>query len=312
MKTSTTVRLRNLPPWSSSSATKSIAQTTPQRRGCTSNGRHGYIYCKAGVGAIATHFDTNPSYRPKALQLLQSGQPADVALENLLRTHDGFEGQGIASRQVGIVDGAGHAATFTGEEAEAAAFAGSERAPGFSIQGKGLTGPEVLQAMREVFMSALGPLANRLMAALEAGQAAGGQSTGRLSAAILVRTSEGGFQDVDLRVDAAADPILNLRLLLSMHDANEALGAADYAERHGDSSTARLRLADSVRLAADWDRVWRRVARLDMALDEHANALAALASFASLNPMWAHLEIDDPIYAPYGAIASQMTGERDL
>jgi uncharacterized Ntn-hydrolase superfamily protein len=255
------------------------------------------IAAKAGVGAVASQFETNPSYGAKGLALLEAGRDAGTAIGELLRTDDGFEGQDISFRQVGIAGTAGTGAAYTGKVAADSPWAGTLTGPGYSIQGSGLAGRIVLDAMRARFLETRGALADRLMAALEAAQAAGGQTTGRLSAALLVRTSEGGFQDIDLRVDAADQPIPALRRLLGMHQANDAMVRAERAARSGHIDAARASLADAVRLGAGWDRIWRRAARLDMSIGDRSAALQALAAFASINPLWARSEMDDPLYA---------------
>ncbi|WCM25905.1 DUF1028 domain-containing protein [Sphingomonas sp. QA11] len=255
------------------------------------------IYAKAGVGAVASQFETNPSYGLKGLALLEAGRGAEAALSELLRTDDGFEGQDISFRQVGIVGIVGKGAAYTGEVAAGSPWAGMLTGPGYSIQGNGLAGHMVLEAMRERFLKTRGTLADRLMAALEAGQAAGGQTTGRLSAALLVRTSEGGFQDIDLRVDAADQPIPALHRLLGMHEANDEMVRAERALHSGHIDAAKASLADAVRLGAGWDRIWRRAARLEMSMGDKGAALQALAAFASINPVWARSELDDPVYA---------------
>jgi len=254
------------------------------------------IYAKAGVGAVASQFETNPSYGPKGLALLGAGKNAEATLGELLRTDDGFEGQDASFRQVGVVGVHGNGAAYTGQEAAQSPWAGTLSGPGYAIQGNGLAGAAVLEAMRARFLSAAGPLADRLMASLEAGQAAGGQTTGKLSAALVVRTAEGGFQDIDLRVDASAQPIPDLRVLLGMHEANDALVRAERAARAGHTDAARARIADALRLGAGWDRIWRRAARLQITLGAKGEAFQALAAFAHLNPGWARSEAEDPIY----------------
>ncbi|AHE51941.1 DUF1028 domain-containing protein [Sphingomonas sanxanigenens] len=255
------------------------------------------IYARAKVGAVASQFETNPSHGPKGLSLLAGGASAEAALDELLRTDDGFEGQDKTYRQIGIIGASGDGGAFTGAQAAASPWAGALTGPGYSIQGNGLAGAPVLAAMRDAYLGARGTLGERLMAALEAGDAAGGQSTGRLSAALLVRTPEGGFQDIDLRVDADDRPVAALRRLLGMHQANDAIARAERAARNRQPGAARRHLAEAVRLGAGWDRVWRRAARLAMMLGENGTALQALAALANANPTWAGIEIDDPIYA---------------
>jgi uncharacterized Ntn-hydrolase superfamily protein len=256
------------------------------------------IYAQARVGAVATQFETNPSYGPNGLALLQGGATARATVDQLVRTDDGFEGQDASWRQVGVVGRAGDGASYTGKEALAAPWAGSVAGPGFAIQGNGLAGEAVVAAMRTAFVAAKGALADRLLAAVEAGQAAGGQTSGRLSAALLVRTPDGGFQDIDLRVDAADQPLPELRRLLSWHEANDAIVRAERAQRRGKPAEAQAALAEAVRLGFGWDRIWRRAARLQMALGARDAAVQALAAFMQLNPGWARRELDDPLFAP--------------
>lgn len=270
------------------------------------------IYAKAGVGAVASQFETNPSHGPRGLTLLEGGRDADAALREVLRTDDGFEGQDISYRQVGIVGTAGSGAAYTGKAAANSSWAGALTGSGYAIQGNGLAGSFVLDAMRERFLATRGTLANRLLAALEAGQAAGGQTTGRLSAALLVRTSGGGFQDVDLRVDAADRPIPELRRLLGMYEANAAMARAERAVRNGRMSLARANLADAIRLGAGWDRIWRRAARLEISMGDKNAALQALAALASINAVWARSETEDPLYAHLWEDADVAKWRQDL
>ncbi len=256
------------------------------------------IYAQAGVGALATQFETNPHYGPKGLALMASGAKPQAVLDRLLAEDGDFEGDTIAARQVGLVDLAGDSASYTGKEASDSPWAGALTGKGYSIQGNGLAGPRVVGAMRDAFLTGKGSFADRLLAALEAGQAAGGQSTGKLSAALLVRTREGDWQDIDLRVDASLAPLSDLRKLLGMHEANDVLARAGRALRGGQPEQARAAIAEAQRLAPGWDRVWRRSARLDMQLGDRAAAEAALAEMEKVNPVWAATEKADPLYRP--------------
>jgi uncharacterized Ntn-hydrolase superfamily protein len=176
----------------------------------------------AGVGAIATQADANVAYKGLALSHLDDGATAAVALQRLLEEDDGR-----AHRQVGIVDVDGGAASHTG--AECLDWAGSVIGDGYAIQGNILTGAEVVEAMERAWQESDpdAPLARRLLAALAAGDAAGGDSRGRQSAAVLVvreGAGYGGLDDVavDLRVDDAQScggaPIPELLRLLDLND----------------------------------------------------------------------------------------------
>ncbi len=172
----------------------------------------------AGVGAIATQAEANVAYKGLALAHLDEGATASVALQRLIEEDDARE-----HRQVGIVDVDGNAATHTGHECFD--WAGGVSEQGVAIQGNILTGPEVVEAMKAAWdASAAEPdLARRLLAALVAGDEAGGDRRGRQSAALLVvreGAGYGGNDDVavDLRVDDHATPIPELVRLLDLND----------------------------------------------------------------------------------------------
>jgi uncharacterized Ntn-hydrolase superfamily protein len=253
-------------------------------------------YADAKVGALATQFETNPNYGPRGLSLLAGGRGPEEVLAALLAGDGDFEGQAIAFRQVAIVDASGRSTTYTGAEVNMAVWAGGRRGRGYAIIGNGLAHEAVVQAMERAFLSTTGALPERLLAALEAGQAAGGQSIGAMSAAVLVRTPEGPFQDVDLRVDASPDPIGDLRRLLDLRRAHEAMLRAERVVRAGRVGEARAAIDDALRLGRSWDRIRRRAARLYASLGDPAGALDQLAAFAELNPRWARSEVLDPLY----------------
>ena len=139
-------------------------------------------YAQAGVGALASQFEKtrNPRYGPRGLALMSEGKSPDETLKQLLREDGNFDGEGIESRQVGVVALDGRSTFYTGQDAGSSAWAGGRSGKGYSIQGNGLAGPQVVEAMEQAFLKTPGgPLADRPMAALVAGDAAGGQRTGR-------------------------------------------------------------------------------------------------------------------------------------
>jgi uncharacterized Ntn-hydrolase superfamily protein len=255
-------------------------------------------YAQAHVGALTSQFETNPSYGPKGMALLSAGVTPEAAIRRLLEGDGNFDGTSTAERQVGLVDAQGHAANYTGAVALTATWAGALKGDGYSVQGNGLAGAVVLSAMEQTFLSAKGALAERLMASLEAGQAAGGQSIGKMSAALLVRTTDGGWQDIDLRVDGAAEPIEDLRRLLDQHDAWQLIIRAEHEAHDGNNDAARASMAEALRLSHRWDRVWRRAARLAISMGDKQLALDDLGVFVSINPTWARSELKDDIYRP--------------
>ena len=175
-------------------------------------------WAKAGVGAVATQAAGVAAYGPRALAELERGSSPEGALEQVLAEDDARE-----TRQLGIVTAEGLAASFTGRECNA--WAGDVQGPGFAAQGNILAGEPVVSEMARAYEETPGRLAWRLMAALEAAEAAGGDRRGRQSAAIVVERSgaaaegpEGLGRVVDLRVDDHPEPVEELRRLLRIHD----------------------------------------------------------------------------------------------
>jgi uncharacterized Ntn-hydrolase superfamily protein len=169
------------------------------------------------VGAIATQSYANPRYGPDGLALLRDGLSAEAVVERLTAADDDR-----ALRQLGIVDGEGRAATFTG--AECHAWAGGRTGDGYAAQGNILVSGGTVDAVATTFERSAGtPLAFRLLDCLDAAEAAGGDSRGRQSAALLVVERDGGYAGlsdtlVDLRVDDHEDPLGELRRLYRLHD----------------------------------------------------------------------------------------------
>lgn len=171
---------------------------------------------RAGVGALASQAFVNLRYLPEGLALLADGASAQDVVDRLT----GADEQ-RAQRQLGVVDAAGVAAAFTG--ADCISWAGSRSGDGWTAQGNCLAGEQVVVAMGEAFLAADGPLAQRLLAALAAGDAAGGDARGRQSAGLLVVTAGGGYGGgndvlVDLRVDDHAAPVGELARLLDVRE----------------------------------------------------------------------------------------------
>jgi uncharacterized Ntn-hydrolase superfamily protein len=172
-------------------------------------------WARAGTGAVATQSYANTRFGPEGLDRMAEGLSAEETLAHLLAADPERE-----KRQVGLVDRAGRAAAFTG--AECLPWAGHRIGEGFCCQGNLLVDARTLEAMAETFVKATGELADRLVAALLAGDRAGGDRRGRQSAAILVVREGGGyggFNDryMDLRVDDDPDPVAKLKDLVELH-----------------------------------------------------------------------------------------------
>jgi uncharacterized Ntn-hydrolase superfamily protein len=166
------------------------------------------------AGAVATQSYANPRYGPDGLALLRQGL---LAAEVVRRLTDADEGRD--ERQLGVVDASGGAATFTGSACHE--WAGGRTGPGYAAQGNLLVSGGTVDALAETFESAEGSLAERLLEALAAAQAAGGDRRGQQSAALLVVQRDGGYAGlsdilVDLRVDDHETPIEELRRLFAL------------------------------------------------------------------------------------------------
>jgi len=166
-------------------------------------------YLRAGVGAVSTQSWVNPYLALDALDRMEQGDSAEAALESVLRT-DAAAGL----RQIGIVDREGRSAVWTG--LECTGWAGHRNGTDYTVQGNMLTGPETVAAMAAAFESSAGTaLDERLMAALEAGQGAGGDRRGRQSAALRIMR-ERAYPMLDLRVDEHVQPVAELRRVLKV------------------------------------------------------------------------------------------------
>lgn len=170
---------------------------------------------EADVGAIATQSYANLAYRPDGLALLREGRSAQETLDHLTGADEGRD-----QRQAGIVDAGGRSATYTGKACND--WAGGRTGNGYAIQGNILTGPDVVAAMESAWLASSGELSERLLAALTAGDEAGGDKRGRQSAALLVVRKGGGYGgesdvEVDLRSDEHPTPVNELHRMLAMH-----------------------------------------------------------------------------------------------
>jgi uncharacterized Ntn-hydrolase superfamily protein len=173
-------------------------------------------WANAGVGAVATQSWANTALGPDGLGLMGEGVPAEAALRRLLEEDEGRE-----DRQVGFVDPAGRAATFTGSKCMG--WAGGATGSEFAAQGNILVGEPVVAELVRVFSETEGDLCDRLLAALLAGDAAGGDRRGRQSAALLVVREGGGYEGrndryIDLRVDDHPEAPRELARLFAVWD----------------------------------------------------------------------------------------------
>ncbi len=171
-------------------------------------------FARANVGAVATQSYANTTYGPRGLKLLEEGQSPEEVLR-ILTSDDKLKER----RQVGIIDSKGNTSNFTGKGC--IPYAGSKRGKNYSCQGNLLAGEAVITDMAQAFEDSKGPLAWRIMAALQAAEKAGGDKRGKQSAAILIVSENrgyGGFNDryLDLRVDDHKEPVVELARILAL------------------------------------------------------------------------------------------------
>ena len=203
----------------------------------------------AGVGAVATQSMVNVSFGPLGLDYLRAGYSAEQTLKGLLAADSEPE-----SRQVAVVDAGGGVAAHTGSRCIPAA--GHRVGEGFSVQANLMEKDTVWDAMFEAFTGATGPLAERMLAALEAAEAEGGDIRGKQSAAMLVVSGtptghEWEDRVIDLRVEDAPEPLPELRRLLRVKRAYVAMGASEEAAEKGDAAAAAASLQEALSLAPE-------------------------------------------------------------
>ncbi|MDZ7266085.1 MAG: DUF1028 domain-containing protein [candidate division KSB1 bacterium] len=193
-------------------------------------------WAEAGVGAVATQSFVDPAYGPLGLELMRAGKTAPQALAGLIAADPGE-----AVRQVAMIDAKGNVAAHTGSKCIPGA--GHIIGDNFSVQANLMLNDKVWPAMAEAYKSTTGDLADKMLAALDAAQAVGGDIRGKQSAAILiVSASNTGRPWVDrvmeLRVEDHPEPLKELRRLVNVHRAYQHMNAGDLAVEHGDMDGA--------------------------------------------------------------------------
>ena len=163
-------------------------------------------HAESAVGALSTQALVNPHYGAQGLKLLREGLPAEAVVRRLVAPDEGRE-----QRQLHVIDAAGRVAQHTGKSC--IEWCGAIAGEGFSVAGNMLAGPRVIEDSAKAFEIRIDlPFAERLLAALDAGQAAGGDKRGRQSAALLIHSTE-AYPQLSLRVDDHAEPLAELRRL---------------------------------------------------------------------------------------------------
>ena len=246
-------------------------------------------WVEAGVGAIATQSFVDPSYGKLGLELMRAGKSAPEALKALLAGDGGRD-----VRQVAMIDTQGRVAAHTGKKDIQAA--GHLTGANFSVQANLMLNDTIWPAMARAFQATKGDLAERMMAALDAAQAAGGDIRGRQSAALIVVSGKSTGKPwvdriFDLRVDDSAEPLKELRRLVVLQRAYNHMNAGDLAVEHKDNQGALREYAVAAALApGNLEMVfWHAAAlvnmgRVDESLPLFRRVFAADGNWRTLTP----------------------------
>jgi uncharacterized Ntn-hydrolase superfamily protein len=236
---------------------------------------------KAGVAVIAHQSASNPMYGAIGIELLQAGMTPQQALDMMLRSDEGRN-----TRQVAILDAQGRAVAWTSPTIMD--WKGHKCGVNYCVQGNILEGPEVIDAMSRSFESTNGPLAERLIDALDAGQAQGGDRRGMQSASLMILKPlaiQGfGDRELDLRVDEHKSPIVELRRILNavrsgeiLSQANTSLAAKEFKGALQSALAAKDKFPDN-------DNAWVTLANIHLQMGQKDEALSALRRAVALNP----------------------------
>ncbi len=244
-------------------------------------------WAEAGVGAVATQSFVKVDYGPRGLALMRGGASAEEALQKLLA-----EDPQRDVRQVAMVDRQGRVATWTGPRCIAAA--GHKQGAGYSVQANLMDKATVWEAMARAYEAAPGDLAERLMAALDAAEAEGGDVRGRQSAALVVVRAAAPAEPwqgrlVDLRVDDHPAPLVELRRLLTLHRAYEAMNQGDDALAAGKNDEALAHYTRASALAPEIAELpfWQAVTLFTSGQEDRA--LAIFRDVFAREDRWARL-----------------------
>lgn len=198
----------------------------------------GPVVCwgEAGVGVVATQSLVNITFGERGLELLKKGMSPQEAVDRLIASDEGR-----SHRQLAILDAKGNVATYTGEDC--IEYAGHITGDNYSVQANLMGSPTVWPAMQKAYENTGGDLADRMLAALEAAEAEGGDIRGKQSAALYVYSGSKDAEPweekiVDIRVDDSAEPLKELRRLLRVHRAYEHMNEGDLAIEVGDTERA--------------------------------------------------------------------------
>ena len=244
-------------------------------------------WAEAGVGAVATQSFVDPAYGPRGLELMRGGLSPAQALAALTSVDEGRD-----VRQIAFVDAAGRVAAHTGSRCIEAA--GHHLGEGYSVQANMMLSDRVVPAMAAAYEKAEGDLAERMLQALEAAEAAGGDIRGRQSAAmVIVKGVSSGRPWADrvleLRVEDHPDPLAELRRLVTVHYAYERMNAGDVAVEKGDLGLAKAEYAAAAALLPGSLEVQYWAAVTLATVGELDAALPVFRKVFAADPNWVEL-----------------------
>lgn len=240
------------------------------------------MHAKGGVAVIAHQASANPMYGAIGIDLIERGYSPQEALDMMVASDEGRD-----RRQVAILDMQGRTAAWSGTGASD--WKGHRCGRDYCAQGNILVGPEVVDAMAASIESSSGPLAERLMDALDAAQAAGGDARGKQSGAILVvapRAGSGGFSDrvVDIRVDDHPRPLEELRRVLNLFRSGQMVRTANASLAAGDLEEALAGATAARDTSPENDNAWVVLAAVQSRMGRVSEALESLRRAVELNP----------------------------
>lgn len=249
-------------------------------------------YAKAGVGAIATQAAANSTYGPKGLALLEQGIAPDEVVKRLTDDDEGRD-----TRQLAVIDASGRVKGYTGSKCNY--WAGDRQGENYSVQGNILAGPGVVQAMGHAFETTKGELAERMLAALDAGQSQGGDARGMQAGGILVvkpidDPTQTTDRFVDIRVDDSPNPFKELHRLLNITIAGHQSQLSGRLAREGKFADAVAAQKKAISLNPTDDQLVYGLAQRYAQAGDAANAVKSLKEAIARHAGWRDLASRNP------------------
>jgi uncharacterized Ntn-hydrolase superfamily protein len=265
-------------------------------------------YAEAGVGAVATQAATNRTYGPKAMALLKQGLSPEEVVKKITDDDPGRD-----TRQVSVIDTKGRMASYTGKHVidrdndpkdyvHFGDFAGSIHGKNYSVQGNTLASEEVLKAMAAAYENTKGEMAERLLAALDAGQSKGGDSRGMQSGGILVVRPPADpntqiDREVDIRVDDSPNPFKELHRIMDVRNSGRHATAAANLATQGKFTEAIAEQKVAIRMNPANEQLQYGLAQRYAQAGRVKEAVDALRTAVQIQPRLKPAAIDDPIFA---------------